>query len=235
MTIDSFSKVLRIRSPEFCVWVSLQDPKAKFGFRLKAATLDKNVSDERLMEMFQKGDAKAFEEILTRHKNGVYNFIYRFLGDFSILEDTFQEIFLRIIKGAEGYKKEAKFTTWLYTIARNYCIDMIRKKKYRNEISLDESIASFSEGEDKTLMDLIPNPADHPHEDVCDKEISVYIQKALEAISPEQREVFVMREFLSLSFIEIAEIIKCPENTVKSRMRYALLHLRKILEGYKIT
>ena len=76
-------------------------------------------ADEDLMVQYQKGEVRAFEVLLTRHRKPVYNFILRFVGDKETAEDLLQEAFMRVIKGAEAYKRQAKFTTWLYTIARN--------------------------------------------------------------------------------------------------------------------
>ena len=79
-------------------------------------------TDEDLMVRYQRGEVRAFEVLLTRHRRAIYNFILRFVGDRETAEDLLQEAFLRVIKGAEAYKRQAKFTTWLYTIARNRCL-----------------------------------------------------------------------------------------------------------------
>src|SRR5438309_6022744 len=92
------------------------------------------------MERYQRGDARAFEVLVTRHQGPVFNFILRFVGEPAGAEDVLQETFLRVVKGAGHFERRAKFTTWLYTIARNLCIDASRKAKYRRATSLDASV-----------------------------------------------------------------------------------------------
>src|SRR5512137_1749058 len=99
------------------------------------------LSDEGLMEAFQRGDTRAFEHLLRKHKRPVYNFIHRQVGNEATAEDLMQEVFLRIIKGAASYKREAKLTTWVYTIARNLCVDHSRRAKHRKAASLDQPVA----------------------------------------------------------------------------------------------
>src|SRR5688500_20269105 len=101
--------------------------------------------DEDLMVMYQKGEVRAFEVLLSRHRKPVYNFILRFVGDKETAEDPLQEAFMRVIKGAEAYKRQAKFTTWLYTIARNWCVDQPRRRQHRKQRSLYAPIGSTGE------------------------------------------------------------------------------------------
>src|SRR5215217_8434662 len=88
-------------------------------------------SDEGLMLRYQKGEVRAFEVLLTRHRKPVFNFILRYVGEPAQAEDLLQEVFLRVIKSVDAYERQAKFTTWLYTIARNLCVDSSRRMKHR--------------------------------------------------------------------------------------------------------
>src|SRR5678809_1658540 len=108
-------------------------------------------ADEVLMVAYQRGEVRAFEVLLTRHRKPVYNFILRFVGSRETAEDLLQETFLRVIKGAEAYQRQAKFTTWLYTIARNLCVDQSRRGKHRKAASLDAPIGD--EDGSATLLD----------------------------------------------------------------------------------
>src|SRR5678809_1400068 len=110
-------------------------------------------ADEDLMVMYQRGEVRAFEVLLSRHRKPVYNFILRFVGDRETAEDLLQEAFMRVIKGAEAYKRQAKFTTWLYTIARNLCVDQTRRRKHRKHASLDAPMDASEES--GTLMDCL--------------------------------------------------------------------------------
>lgn len=185
-------------------------------------------SDEDLMMAYRDGDARAFEELVKRHERGVFNFILRSVGRRDIAEELLQDVFLRVIRNASGYQQSAKFTTWLYTIARNICIDRARKKGGR-ELSLDQPVG---EGEKQTFLDQV---ADSSSQLATDHDREVFrqkLEKALALLPEEQREVFVMREISDLKFREIAEILDIPVPTVKSRMRYALEALRGHLSDY---
>jgi RNA polymerase sigma-70 factor, ECF subfamily len=191
-----------------------------------------NETDEALMARYQRGDVRAFEVLLARHRKPVYNFILRFVGSREQAEDLLQETFLRVIKGVDSYQREAKFTTWLYTIARNQCVDLSRRMKLRRMSSLDApSHAGDEEG--ATLMDAVADGGAATDRSAASSELQTRLKAAIEQLSEEQREVFLMREFLQMQFKEIAEVTGVPENTVKSRMRYALEKLRDLLEDYR--
>jgi RNA polymerase sigma-70 factor, ECF subfamily len=191
-----------------------------------------NETDEALMARYQRGDVRAFEVLLARHRKPVYNFILRFVSNREQAEDLLQETFLRVIKGADSYQREAKFTTWLYTIARNQCVDLSRRMKLRRMSSLDAPGHSGDE-EGATLMDAVADGGAATDRAAAGSELQTRLKSAIEQLSEEQREVFLMREFLQMQFKEIAEITGVPENTVKSRMRYALEKLRDLLEDYR--
>jgi RNA polymerase sigma-70 factor (ECF subfamily) len=188
-------------------------------------------ADEDLMVLYQRGEVRAFELLLSRHRKPVFNFILRFVGDRETAADLLQEVFMRVIKGAEAYKRQAKFTTWLYTIARNLCVDQTRRRKHRKHASLD---APMDAGDDSgTLLDVIPSNEMASDRQSVNKQLHDTMHRAIGGLSEEQREVFLMREFLDLPFKQIADIVGVPENTVKSRMRYALEKLRLELDEYK--
>jgi RNA polymerase sigma-70 factor, ECF subfamily len=190
-----------------------------------------DAADEDLMVQYQRGEVRAFEVLLTRHRKPVYNFILRFIGDKETAEDLLQEAFMRVIKGAEAYKRNAKFTTWLYTIARNLCVDQTRRRKHRKHASLD---APMDHSDDSgTLLDVIPGSEMAADRKSVNKQLHQTMHRAIAGLSEEQREVFLMREFLDMPFKQIADVVGVPENTVKSRMRYALEKLRLELDEYK--
>jgi RNA polymerase sigma-70 factor (ECF subfamily) len=190
-------------------------------------------ADEALMFRYQGGDVRAFEVLLTRHRRGVYNFIYRYVNSRDRAEDLMQETFLRVIKGARGYQKQAKFTTWLYTIARNLCVDHSRRQKHRKAASLDQPLGRGEEGKDRTMLDRVPGKEMQSDRKVINQQLHASMQQAIAGLPDQQREVFLMREFLDMPFKDIAKVVGVPENTVKSRMRYALEKLRQELAEYK--
>jgi RNA polymerase sigma-70 factor (ECF subfamily) len=189
--------------------------------------------DELLMERYQRGDKRAFEILVTRHQGPVFNFILRFIGHREAAEDVLQEVFLRIVRGAGQFQRRAKFTTWLYAIARNLCIDAQRKAHYRRAESLEASVDN--DPDSPTLGSTVAGTERSGEEATFDAHIRKAVVEALEGLSEEQREVFLLREYAGLRFQEIAEIVGCPENTVKSRMRYALENLRRSLARAGIT
>jgi RNA polymerase sigma-70 factor (ECF subfamily) len=188
-------------------------------------------ADEDLMVRYQQGEVRAFEVLLTRHRRPVYSYILRFIGEKETAEDLLQEAFMRVIRGAEAYKRQAKFTTWLYTIARNLCVDQTRRRKHRKHASLDAPMDASDEA--GTLLDVLPSNEMASDRKTVNKQLYATMQKAIDTLGEEQREVFLMREFLDMPFKEIAEVVGVPENTVKSRMRYALEKLRLELDEYK--
>lgn len=184
------------------------------------------------MLAYRQGEAEAFNVLLRRHQRPVFNFLVRQLGNRTMAEDLLQEVFLRVIKSAASYKREAKFTTWLYTIARNLCIDNARRAKHRRAASLEQPIGKRDDGS-RTLKDVVADKGPGVDRQVTSQRLQERIAEAVNTLSEEQREVFLMREQQNLPFKQIAQVVGVPENTVKSRMRYALEHLRKMLEDYR--
>jgi RNA polymerase sigma-70 factor (ECF subfamily) len=185
------------------------------------------LTDEDLMERYREGDARAFEVLLNRHSRSVYHFALRSVGRSDRAEDLMQEVFLRIVKGAANYRRRAKFTTWLYTIARNLCVDHLRRQKFRRTVSLDQPQGEDPDG--APLLDRVADDALLEDRRAMDRQFSRNLERALADLNPDQREVFLLREFEDLPFADIATIVGCPLNTVKSRMRYALEALRAAL------
>ncbi len=185
------------------------------------------------MQRYQKGDAHAFAVLLQRHRRGIFHFALRFLGNPEAAEDALQEIFLRVVKNAPRYEQRAKFTTWLYTIGRNYCIDASRKARYRRTSSLSDPVGG--EDSNRTREEMVEGTLPEPDRDVHNRRLGQAIASAVAALGDEQREVFLLREHAGLPFKEIGDITGVSENTVKSRMRYALEKLREQLreQGFK--
>jgi RNA polymerase sigma-70 factor (ECF subfamily) len=178
------------------------------------------------MHAYKKGDARAFERLLQKHKKPVYNFCVRMLQERSAAEDAMQEVFLRVVRSAKEWQQNAKFTTWLYTIARNHCIDALRKATHRKTASLDQTLQDGEE-QGSTLGDRMSDEeAVTPDRGAESARLRKKLALAIASLSEEQREVFVMREYSGMPFKDIAAVVGVPENTVKSRMRYALEHLK---------
>jgi RNA polymerase sigma-70 factor (ECF subfamily) len=190
------------------------------------------VTDEALMIRFQRGDRGAFTLLVRRHQTPLFNFALRQLGIPHQAEDVVQEAFVRVVQNAADFKHEARFTTWVYTITRNLCIDQLRKRALRRHPSLDEPRAG-DEGDGPTLGEQTADSRASVERSATGTELKERIVKAVETLPDDQREVFLMREVSNLPFKEIAQIVGVPENTVKSRMRYALERLQQALSEFE--
>jgi RNA polymerase sigma-70 factor, ECF subfamily len=190
--------------------------------------------DEGLVVRFQSGDRAAFALLVRRHQSGLFNFALRNLRERTSAEDVVQEAFVRVAQAAGDFKADARFSTWVYTIVRNLCIDQIRKNSLRRHPSLDESRRS-DEGNGPTLGEQTADPRGRADVErtVDGGRMKERIVAAIEALPDEQREVYLMREMSNLRFKEIADITGVPENTVKSRMRYALERLQEALAEFE--
>lgn len=167
------------------------------------------------MLRFQAGDARAFEVLVSRHRTPVFSFLLRLTADRGRAEDLCQEVLLKVVKASERWEERARFRTWLYAIARNLAVDEARRAVLRRADPLEEAAAGAG-----------ADPGPGPEAAAAAALIRPKLEAALAALPAEQREVFLLREHAGLRFAEIAELMHTPENTVKSRMRYALEALR---------
>lgn len=182
------------------------------------------------MLRFQRGEVSAFATLVDRHQAALFTFVLRFVRTAPASEDILQETFLRVVQNAADYKHEARFSTWLYAIARNLCIDHLRKASLRNHDSFDPPRADNEPSPADRLAD--PHHASSPERSALSHELRDHLTQAVEALPDDQREVFLLREVANLPFKEIAQLTGTPENTVKSRMRYALERLQEALAEF---
>ncbi len=209
-------------------------PSRRGRRREERVTAGREVTDEALMIRFQRGDRAAFATLVRRHQTPLYNFSLRHLRAQPAAEDVVQDAFVRVVQSAAEFKHEARFTTWLYTIARNLCFDHLRKQAHRKHPALDQAKrGEAEEGEGPTLGEQTADTRASVEREATSIELKERIAKAVEGLPEEQREVFLMREVANLPFKEIAEVTGVPENTVKSRMRYALERLQQCLSEYE--
>ena len=190
------------------------------------------MKDELLIYKFRSGDVGAFNTLVWRWEKQIYNFILRYLGDTEASKDVLQRTFIRVYKNLSKLRDPGKFSSWLFQIALNQCKDELKKRKH-NFFSIDE-IRRNDDCEDKEIR-VAPIDTDRQPDDIAQQEnISSILKRALQSIPPEQRVVIIMKEYNGLKFVEIAEILKEPLNTIKSRMYYGLTALRKTFEKWGI-
>ncbi len=182
-------------------------------------------SDGALLAAYRDGDAEAFRTLLGRYRGPLFNFVLRSVRDRGRAEELYQDIWMKIIERCDDFRGDAKFSTWLYAIARNVCIDHQRKMKFRAHASLEAP----QPGKHQALGAGLANPGPTTEQLAEGGLLKGRIAAAVEGLPPEQREVFLLRQLQGLAFSEIASVVGVPANTVKSRMRYALERLQEAL------
>jgi len=179
----------------------------------------KHLSDQELMRLVQAGDVSPASEIYDRYSSRIYNFAYRFLRNSEAAEDATQEVFVKMLKHANQFHGDAKLSTWLFSITANWCRDYLRKSDNKAK-----------EAED--VLYTIPAPSEHaPDRNLERRQDQQRIQKALSALTPEQREAILLSRYQGLSYAEIAQISGCSEGAVKTRVFRAMETLKKALAG----
>ncbi|MDD9969778.1 MAG: RNA polymerase sigma factor [Myxococcales bacterium] len=188
------------------------------------------LEDRALLDRFHSGHPEALGVLLSRYEKPVFNFILRSVRDPQLAQDLVQETFARILQNSTGYQQRAKFSTWMYSIARNLCIDHSRRMRHRRHVSLEASHRGDQTGQ---LKEQLPGRDPSPDRTAAAPRVRERIAAAVEALPHEQREVFLMRQLQGMAFAEIAEVVDASESTVKSRMRYALERLQSALSEYR--
>jgi RNA polymerase sigma-70 factor, ECF subfamily len=179
-------------------------------------------TDEELVAAFQDGDAAAFDQLVHRWDRRIHGAIYRVVGADEDVRDLCQEAFLKAYRGLKTFKREARFSSWLYQIALNVCRDRMRRRRGKTAVSLDEIEDSAERG----LRTSAPNPL----QIALSRDLSRAVARAMEELTPEEREVIVLKEYQGLTFPEIAETLSVPLSTVKTRLYRGLGQLRHRLE-----
>jgi len=178
----------------------------------------KHLTDQELMKLVQEGDFSPAAEIFDRYSTRIYNFAYRFLRSSEAAEDATQEVFVKMLKHAQQFHGDAKLSTWLFSITANFCRDHLRKADNRPK-----------EG-DEVLITL-STPGASPEAALETREDQRRVQKALEALTPEQREAILLSRYQGLSYQEIAQIAGCSEGAVKTRVFRAMETLKRTLSA----
>lgn len=185
------------------------------------------------MQAYASGDSASFDVLFERHRRPLFTFLLHNVGEPAIAEDLFQEIFMRLIRGRAQYRPSGSFRSWLFRIAHNALTDHRRRAGVRESPSEDETMTDSNDidasgepaGRERASAQLGADPVSTSQA----RELRERIEAALLRLPTEQREVFLLRERGGLEFTAIAELTGHPLATVKSRMRYALAHLRQRL------
>tara|TARA_B100001250_G_scaffold61209_1_gene47838 strand:+ start:7509 stop:8093 length:585 start_codon:yes stop_codon:yes gene_type:complete len=193
---------------------------------LKIKKLTHAYTDETLMARFQSGDEFAYIELVNRYRDKLNNFIYYFLGDTETAEDIVQDTMIKLYEKKHYYKEIAKFSTWIYTIAKNLANSELRKKKRRKTFTISEL------SKDKMNYDLVDMNA-QVEKDIESEYDLKKIKSAIHNLPKSSRTVIILRDIEKLSYNEISLIVEVPIGTVKSRINRARLQLQLELKDFR--
>jgi RNA polymerase sigma-70 factor, ECF subfamily len=183
-------------------------------------------SDETLIQLVLDGDARAFEDLVERYQQKVFNIAFRMSGNQEDALDLSQESFLRAYRALHHFKGQSAFSTWLFRIVNNTCIDALRKRK-RQPLVVMSTDASIETEEGEYQIEFPAPESESPEEQTLSKELREQVQLALSRLSEEHRLALVLRDIEGYSYEEIAEILDLNIGTVKSRINRARLAIRE--------
>ena len=186
-------------------------------------------SDYELIQQFIKGEQSCFEELINRHKNKVFAYISLYIRDQALVEDIFQDTFLKVIQSVKcgKYQDNGKFLSWVMRIAHNLIIDHFRRIKQMNTVSNDDYESDIFNS--KRFSDV------NIEDNLIKSQIKKDVRMLIGQLPDDQKEVVILRHYAGLSFKEIADITDVSINTALGRMRYALINMRKIMEEKKLS
>jgi RNA polymerase sigma-70 factor (ECF subfamily) len=186
--------------------------------------------DAALIRAFHEGDKAAFDRLVLKHKDGLFNLCYRLLGDYEEANDSAQETFIKVYRSLKKFRLESAFSTWLYRIAVNTCKNKLKSSAFRQKrkmVPLENPISANRSSPSREIQDDSQCPAMA----LENKERMRVIQEAINALPAEQREVVTLRDIEGFSYEEVARITGFNLGTVKSRLARARLSLRKRLRS----
>lgn len=185
-----------------------------------------DISAERiLIDRVLSGDTEAFAPLVEEHQRMVYNLALRMLRNPQNAQDAAQDAFLRAFRSLSKFRGESSFSVWLYRLTSNICLDALRKSKRAGKV-----VSLYPDDDDEGRMLDLPDTAPLPEESAERQENIECVRAAMKSLSPEHREILMLREVDGLNYAEIAEQLNINEGTVKSRINRAKLALRRELE-----
>jgi RNA polymerase sigma-70 factor (ECF subfamily) len=185
-------------------------------------------TDEALMLAYARGDASAFERLYARHKGPTYRYFLRHTSERAIADELQQDVWLKVVRARERYAPDARFTTWLYTLARHRLVDHWRAQHGTRFVSLDDDSVEHADAM-RVAGDTGDDRSD-PLGQVIDGQAGRRLLQALDDVPAPQRDAFLLHVEAGLSLDEIAGLANVPAETIKSRLRYAYRRLRAALE-----
>ena len=192
-------------------------------------------TDEDLMRRYRDaGDEKVYNELVHRYERELFRYLARYTGDKSMAEDVFQNTFLQIHLKRGLYEDGRPFRPWLYAIATHQAVDALRKAGRRPTVSLDQRLASPpGEGDAGSLLDMLVNDDAGPLSDLQDRERQEWVRESVQKLPDALRQTLILAYHQDLKYREIADILKIPVGTVKSRLHAALAKLQQMAKAAK--
>ncbi len=184
----------------------------------------------KIVQKVQGGQVNDFEELIKKHEKPVFNFLFRFLGNYHDAEEVAQEVFLAAYRSISRFRGESRFSTWLYRIAINQARN--RKKKLNLFLRRNISIDPGEQGGAGTPVIQLENPGPDPENEQNQKEIQRIVQKEIHLLKPDEAAIIVLSDIEERSYEEISEILDIPVGTVKSRLHRARIALKGRLAPY---
>ena len=185
-----------------------------------------SIDERELVERFQSGDTEAFNPLVLKYQQKIYNLLYLRIGDREAAKDLSQDVFLKAFQALPHFKQDSEFYSWLYRIAINCSIDFIRKQKRKEALMLGE--LPLDADNKLQMMCMYPSPA----EVIENEELGRIIRRAVRQLSPGQRRVFKMRYRRELPIKEIAIRLNKSEGTVKAHLHLSLIHISEPTRPY---
>jgi len=180
-------------------------------------------TDADLIKKYLSGNEFAFEKLYKRYEKPLYGFIYKFVRNKAVTDDVFQQTWHKVIRALPKYTERGKFSSWVFGIANNACIDYVRRK----DVALKDEAFSAER------MDELPDADGMQDDKMINMEDKLWLKEAVSKLPPEQKQVVLLRLYAEMSFKEIAKELNCSINTVLGRMHYAVNHLKKM--NYEVT
>lgn len=179
--------------------------------------------DTHNISAYKRGDMQGFHALYARYERPVFFYILSMVRDHHTAEDIFQDVWIKVINKCEGFTGKGTFKNWLYTLAHHTVIDYIRVHSKEKNVSLDTPL---TEDDTTALHDILSASQPDISDELSQKEMYTALRDALEILSPEQKEVFILRCDADMPFKDIAALLAVPLNTVLGRMHYAMKKLR---------
>ncbi len=187
--------------------------------------------DQELVALYIRGNEQAFEVLLMRHKNKIYNYVFSKIRDHAVAQDIFQDAFMKIVRTLKkgSYNEEGKFLPWAMRISHNLVIDHFRRTSKVKMVS-----ETSSKSEDFNIFSILKLEDENIEDVITREELEVQMVELVQHLPKTQKEILEMRIFQGMSFKDIAEQEDISINTALGRMRYALINIRKMIEKYNL-